>query len=113
MLVISEEAKDHFEEVRVWAVKNGLAGRFDEGLCRLHLYGCDWLDQERCRVTLYKDFAPQSFQFSIEFRQADGSYRQSLNGGFIFHGPHDGFGSGSAPSFAVSLDKSVGWQMHT
>jgi len=38
-----------------------------------------------------------------------------LYGGFIFHGPHDGFGNGGAPTFSVSLfsDRKAGWSIHT
>jgi hypothetical protein len=36
-----------------------------------------------------------------------------LIGGLLFHGPHDGFGSGSGPTFAVSLSPTVGWSIHT
>ena len=36
-----------------------------------------------------------------------------LSGGLIFHGSHDGFGSGSAPTFAVTLERCDGWSIHT
>jgi hypothetical protein len=36
-----------------------------------------------------------------------------LSGGLIFHGKHDGFGSGSAPTFAVTLEPTSGWAIHT
>jgi hypothetical protein len=35
-----------------------------------------------------------------------------LYGGFIFHGQHDGFGNGGAPTFSVCIDPDdkPGWQ---
>ena len=62
-------------------------------------------------ISIYNDFAPHSFEFVR--RNLKGIFMG--NGGIIFHGPHDGFGSGSAPSFSVSLDdsKEIRWQIHT
>lgn len=41
--------------------------------------------------------------------------RQSLNGGMIFHGPHDNGGDGGAPTFSVSLSGTTKprWEIHT
>jgi len=36
-----------------------------------------------------------------------------MHGGLLYHGPHDGFGSGSAPVFAVTLEPCDGWSIHT
>jgi hypothetical protein len=38
-----------------------------------------------------------------------------LYGGFIFHGLHDGFGNGGAPTFSVCIDPDdkPGWSIHT
>ncbi len=33
--------------------------------------------------------------------------------GCIYHGPHDGFGSGGAPTYAVSLTPEHGWLLHS
>ena len=52
---------------------------------------------------LFTDFAPLSFTF-----KAGG-----LFGGMIYHGPHDGFGSGGEPTFSVCVDKAYGWRLHT
>jgi hypothetical protein len=52
---------------------------------------------------LYKDFAPLSFEWCAG----------NLQGGLIFHGEHDGFGNGGAPTFSVSLSNTRGWQLHT
>lgn len=57
-----------------------------------------------------RDFAPHSFYF---VKQKDGQFRG--NGGIIFHGKHDGFGSGSASTFSVSISDSreTRWEIHT
>lgn len=58
---------------------------------------------------IYTDRAPLSFYF-VCMRGEHMDY----NGGIIFHGPHDGFGNGSAPTFSVCIDKSdIGWRIHT
>jgi hypothetical protein len=41
-------------------------------------------------------------------------YRHWMSGGLIYHGPHDRFGSGDAPTFSVSLGRTTaGWEIHT
>jgi hypothetical protein len=54
-------------------------------------------------ATLYSDFAPLSFTWS----------GKNISGGLIFHGSHDGFGSGGSPTFSVSLTQVHGWSIHT
>jgi hypothetical protein len=65
------------------------------------------------RVTLYRDSAPHSFGFVVEARNGAGEWHADLVGGLIFHGPHDGGGTGAAPSFSVSFTPCVGWSIHT
>jgi hypothetical protein len=76
-------------------------------------YAChDEPEQTRCE--LFPDFAPLSFFFVMYNKsKKDGEYKPYFNGGLIFHGPHDGFGSGSAPTFSVSLNAEHGWSVHT
>ncbi len=54
---------------------------------------------------VYQDFAPLSFGWQAG--------KGSLAGGLIYHGPHDGFGSGGAPTYSVSIDNVNGWSIHT
>ena len=67
---------------------------------------------ENCEseTNIVKDFAPHSFYF---VRQKHGEFRG--NGGIIFHGKHDGFGNGGAPTFSVSIgnSKETRWEIHT
>ena len=78
-----------------------------ESFCRKGADG-----QPTTRVVLIPDRARHSFGFSVE-AAVDGGWEETLVGGLIFHGPHDGFGSGSAPTFSVSLTAVVGWTLHT
>lgn len=61
-------------------------------------------------TTIMKDFAFRSFYFE---RYRGEQYLS--NGGIIYHGPHDRYGDGGAPSFSVSLDdsKKTRWEIHT
>jgi Domain of unknown function (DUF4120) len=77
----------------------------------------DYLDnfagRDNTRCELKKDGAPLSFAFVMIKKSDDGSERYWFNGGLIFHGKHDGFGSGSGPAYAVTLDPTDGWSIHT
>ena len=60
------------------------------------------------------DAAPYDFYFTIEGPvNEDGKRNRMLNGGLLFHGSHDGYGSGSGPTFAVCLTATQGWSIHT
>jgi hypothetical protein len=61
-------------------------------------------------VNLGVDFAPYSFAFAVLDKETK---RLLLNGGIIYHGSHDGYGNGSAPTFSVSFSNEEGWQIHT
>jgi hypothetical protein len=36
-----------------------------------------------------------------------------LDGGLIYHGNHDGFGSGAFPTLSVTITPTDGWSIHT
>jgi hypothetical protein len=65
------------------------------------------------KTTITNDFAPHSFEFCRQRRNDKGEVVGFINGGIIFHGAHDGYGSGAAPTFSVSIDGGTGWQIHT
>lgn len=67
-------------------------------------YGC-----EGGYTQISEDFAPLSFFFVRYNAQKE----SRLCGGVIFHGKHDDFGSGSAPTFSVCLTPTNGWSIHT
>lgn len=103
--MISDLSNGRLDEIRAFAKTHDLTDSFSKTLARLERYA-----QNGCQVNLYNDFAPLSLYFEVT---RDGQF--VLNGGFIYHGPHDGYGNGGAPTFSVCLDpdKTPGWSIHT
>jgi hypothetical protein len=108
-----------FDEVVAFAKKAGLyepqAGIEDKnGFLKSRL---DYLENygrsEKTRVQLLPDGAPYCFYFVIETRNSAGEWERLFNGGLLFHGPHDGLGSGAGPTFACTLTPTIGWSIHT
>lgn len=115
MLVVDDSTKEAFLAATKEALEAGLIDNFLANLRKLSEFGLsDDMAKDQIRCTLYHDFAPFSFSFVIERKAADSdTYESWFNGGLIYHGRHDGYGSGSAPTFSVSLTPSTGWQIHT
>lgn len=119
MLVIEDQS--HLDEVVAFAKKSGLYddnGKNNNALASRLKYlenygGKDGEGNDRMRVRLMPDIAPMSFYFVIEKRTDTGEWALLFNGGLLFHGRHDGNGSGSAPTFAVTHEPTVGWSIHT
>jgi hypothetical protein len=117
MLVI--ENRNFFDEVVAFARKTNLYendgnASLKSRLDYLATYAGKKSDgTDKTRVRLYKDGAPYSFGFTIEAQNANGEWTTWFNGGLLYHGPHDGHGSGSGPTFAVSLTPITGWSIHT
>ena len=101
--MITDNSNGRLAEIKVFAQTQGLMESFNETFSRLETYSGKGYD-----VILYSDFAPLSMEFVIKDKD-----RLLLNGGFIYHGPHDGYGNGGAPTFSVSLEKKHGWSIHT
>lgn len=103
--MIKDLTNGRLDEIRTYAKENNLEESFNNTFSRLETYS-----DKGYTVTLYCDFAPLSMEFSIT-----DNGRQILYGGFIFHGPHDGYGNGGAPTFSVSLEteRKTGWSIHT
>jgi len=101
----NDYARERLKEALAHAKKHKLKRSLSESLSCLHAIA------KNCNgyVDLCTDFAPLSFTWGI----INSSGHCTLNGGLIFHGPHDGYGDGSAPTYTVSLDPSHGWQLHT
>ncbi len=96
------------EEVLEFADNIGLRAQLEQRLNYLDTYA-EGDERGRSRCKLYTDFAPASFGFTMEVKNADGQYTTWFSGGLIFHGPTDG----SSPNFCVSLSSEPGWQIHT
>jgi hypothetical protein len=119
MLVI--ENQKYFDETVAFAKKVGLYedndtnnNRLSSRLAYLESYGGKNNDgSDRMRVRVMPDSAPRSFSFVIERRGDAGEWDFLFNGGLLFHGSHDGNGSGAGPTFAVTIEPTVGWSIHT
>ena len=103
--MIADNSNGRLAEIKAFAKENNLMENFYETFSRLENYSGKGYD-----VFLYSDFAPLSLEFVIK---EEGRF--VLNGGFIFHGPHDGYGNGGAPTFSVCIDPDdkPGWRIHT
>lgn len=44
---------------------------------------------------------------------APAEYEHWFSGGLLYHGSHDGWGSGAGPVFSVTLTPCTGWAIHT
>lgn len=110
-----------------------------DNLRYLRRYACrteQGFDPTRVVVTLGRDGAPLSFSLNwwerkdlsqvlsrAEIRalldaknwdQFLRHYRHWFTGGLIYHGTHDLYGAGIAPTFSVSLGRTEpGWEIHT
>jgi len=103
--MIIDKSNGRLDEIKAFAIEKNLLENFKETFSRFETY-----TDKGYTVTLYNDFAPLSLYFEITLNE-----KFILNGGFIFHGPHDGFGSGGAPTFSVCIDPDdkPGWSIHT
>jgi hypothetical protein len=112
--VLVVEDKTHFDRVVEYAKSIGLYESAPDynGALKSRLEYLENYGGGKMRVRLMRDFAPHSFTFVIEQPAGEG-WRHLFTGGLIFHGPHDGFGNGGAPTYAVALAASVGWSIHT
>lgn len=103
--MIIDNTNGRLDEIKAFAKEHELMESFTQTFARLENYSAKGYE-----VFLYRDFAPLSLEFVIK---QEGRF--VLNGGFIFHGKHDGFGNGGAPTFSVLLtdEKKTGWSIHT
>lgn len=111
--------------------EDGLQDRLDY-LATYAIHEQDGDPPDKTITILHPDFAPLSFTFGIYAKANPGKgynwsehagllrnrpelegYTMWFNGGLIYHGSHDGYGSGSAPTFSVTLTKTRGWSIHT
>jgi hypothetical protein len=99
-------------EAREFAERIGLRENLERQLRYLDEYA-EHGDRGKTRCALYPDGAPYSFGFTMKMRTKDGAYRTWFNGGMLFHGPHDGGGDGGGPTYAVCLQPTIGWTIHT
>ncbi len=110
----TQEQRDYLDRVRAFADKLGpeMREQLEEKLNYLHGYGCTNRQFDYSRCSLYDDRTPGGFSFTIECLKK-GEYVYWMNGGLLYHGPHDGWGSGAGPTFAVTVTPTTGWSVHT
>ena len=103
--MIKDLSNGKLAEIKAYATEHNITESFNKTLTRFETFS-----QCGCEVNIYSDFAPLSLYFEITRDE-----KLVLNGGFIFRGHHDGFGSGSAPAFSVCIDpeRSPHWEIHT
>jgi hypothetical protein len=103
--MIKDLTNGRLADIQAYATEHNLTESFHKTFARFETFS-----QCGCEVNLYSDFAPLSLYFDIIRDE-----KLVLNGGFIFHGPHDGYGSGAAPTFSVCIDpeRSPHWEIHT
>jgi hypothetical protein len=110
------QCAEHFEQVNKFADAVGAHDRLHEQLDFLARFACSVEDAQKTRCYLHKDFAPYSFEFTMQRRRPDGGYEYWFNGGLIYSGPGQPL-DGSAPALTVSLDPEAGkqhdWSVHT
>ena len=97
------------EEAREFADKVGLRPQLETRLTYLDNYA----SPKRTRCMLAPDPAPYSFSFVMEIDRGNGVWTPWFQGGLLYHGPHDGHGSGSTPTLAATVSPTMGWAVHT
>jgi hypothetical protein len=91
------KCEERYKEAMAYAEKTG-NNTLQDCLERLE----QWEINRKYEVTLYHDFSPLSFYFEMN----DKTGRRVMNGGVLYHGTPD-------ESYAVTLDPTKGWQIHT
>lgn len=105
--MIEDKTDGKLQSIIVFAAQHNRLKQLQEQLDYLANYG-----QQETRCVLYSDFAPQSLRFVMQAKK-DGEWVRWFSGGLVFHGPHDGHGSGAAPTFSCCLQPTDGWAVHT
>lgn len=103
-------------EAKAFAARMGKTTDLERWLSYLDRYACGDGDNTNTRCELHPDFAPYSFGFTMHRRVVkDGIevYVPWFVGGIIYHGAVDDFGSGKGPTFAVTVEPTDGWSIHT
>lgn len=71
---------EHFERVKAWAREQGLGDRLQKTLDYLADYG-----QQETRCLVFTDFAPHSFQVTMQRADKDGGWCDWWHGGCIYN----------------------------
>ena len=107
--VIQDESNGRFQKIEMFAATNPQGQSFKDCIDRLKQICANYPDSQ---CILGPDFAPNSLSFAV-IDSDENCNKLILNGGLIYHGSNDGYGSGSAPTFSVTLNTKSGWEIHT
>jgi hypothetical protein len=104
-IMIYDCTNGELDKIKAFAREKHLVREFVSTFIRFKRYTKRGYD-----VFLYPDWAPMSLAFQLKWNG-----KNDMNGGFIFHGVHDGGGNGGAPTFSVELnpDTKSHWSIHT
>jgi len=114
MLIDNSNGK--FKEICKFAEETNQKEQFEQKIASLCAWetGAWYRDEKGKRETrIFPDFAPYSLYFERYIIDENGKERFVGNGGLIYHGKHDGFGSGEGPTFSCCLTPTSGWSIHT
>lgn len=105
-IVMVDMTNGRLDEIKDFASKNGMTESLEKVLKRFDVYENN---QQDSVVTLYPDWAFMSLYFEWDSKNG----QRIMNGGVIYHGPHDNGGDGGSPTFSVNLEPHHGWSIHT
>lgn len=105
--MLVDRTNGKLDDIKAFAAETGREAQLQQKLDYLANYS-----QQETRCLLFHDFAPHSLFFQMQHKK-DGDWEHWFSGGLIFHGSHDGYGSGAAPTFSTCLTPTDGWRVHT
>ena len=108
-MLVTHRVIEALAKARAFAASVGLTENLEKNLAFL----ANYIDSKRTRCTLYPDHAPYSFSFLMELQTEHGFWQPMFEGGLIYHGPLDAYGSGTYPTLAVTIQPVNGWTIHT
>ena len=98
--------------VKVWEFAE-TTGQLDSLKKALEYAGGKTFFCRPAKLVLFKDFAPFSFEFTIQYLNDENQWVYGMNGGIIYHGKHDNGGDGGAPTYSVNITPQNGWGVHS
>lgn len=100
---IHESARERFDACR--KASEGMENSLEKCMERLS----HWNPKD-ATITVFNDHCDD---LSFVFRETYADGRDGIRGGIILHGRRDGFGSGTAPTFSVTIGPAEGYYIHT
>lgn len=111
--MLEDKTNGYLDKVLAFSDKVNMRAQLEDRLAYLDRYACSDAEPEKTKCLLWSDFAQHSFTFLMMRKNKEGEYKDWFNGGLIFHGRHDAYGSGAPPTLATCLQPTDGWSVHT